>query len=318
MPNHIIVIGASAGGVTAVKHVLANLEPGLTATLFVVIHRSASSPNLLESVLGQTSAMPVIMASDGPIRQGVVYVSPADRHLTIERGQVKTNRGPKENLYRPSIDVLFRSAAFAYRSSVIGLVMTGLLDDGTAGLFYIKRYGGITVVQDPSDAEFKAMPENALANVKIDRVVALAGIAPLLTELVGRPLGYRRQVSAPGYRNRGMSNLNENEAVTPTPFTCPDCHGPISATRHGSLVNYRCLVGHAYGPASMAQAQHDGVERMLWSAAAFLRQRAIFEERNADAALKEDNEKEARRLKKLAAKARRQSQAVETILSDLS
>jgi two-component system chemotaxis response regulator CheB len=320
MASRIIVIGASAGGVSAVRQVLSDLKPDLPAAVFVAMHRSASLPSFLESVLGKSSALPLIEASDGPIRQGAIYVAPPDHHLILERGKIKVTRDPKENLYRPSIDVLFRSAAFAYRSAVIGVVMTGLLDDGTAGLFYIKRYGGATIVQDPRDAEFKGMPESALSNVKIDHVAPLAEIAPLLTELVSQPLKYRRRpISFSSVRHgHDMSNPNGKEnGGAPSSFTCPECHGPIFISQNGSLTEYRCLVGHAYGPSSMVQAQYEGLERMLWSAANFLKQKANLEERSAEAARQAGNQKEARRFKRCAVKSRRQADTVETILGDL-
>ena len=319
MANRVIVMGASAGGVSAVKQVLSDLEPDLPATVFVVIHRSANPPSFLESVLKQSSPLPVIEASDGPIQQGAVYVAPPDRHLIVERGKLSITRGPKENLHRPSIDVLFRSAAFAYRSAVIGVVMTGLLDDGTAGLFSIKRYGGVTIVQDPKDAEFKGMPESALSNVKIDHVAPLTDIAALLTKLARQPLRYRQgSISLSGRRIRDMSTSNGNESSgAPSYFTCPECHGPIFISQNGALTEYRCLVGHAYGPSSMAQAQYEGLERMLWSASNFLKQKANFEEQSAEAARQAGNQKEARRLKKRAGKSRRQAETVEEILGDL-
>lgn len=316
MPNRVIVIGASAGGVSAIKDVLANLGSDLPAPIFVVIHRPADMPSHLEEVLGKSSALPVVSASNRTIKPGVIYVAPPDRHMIVERGRLKVIRGPKENLYRPAIDVLFRSAAFAYRSAVIGLVMTGLLDDGTAGLFYVKRYGGITVVQDPKDAQFKGMPENALANVKVDHVVPLADIAPLLTELARGPLRYRR-VERVGDIHRDMNKGDDNESVSPTSFTCPQCHGPISTVQNGALTTYRCLVGHTFGTSTFIQAQHDGIERMLWSTANFLRQKAEFEEQNAKAADEAGNQTDARRWKKRAEKTKRQAQSVEAILGDL-
>jgi two-component system chemotaxis response regulator CheB len=317
MPDRIIVIGASAGGVSAVKDVLANLAPNLPSPVFVVIHRPADMASHLEEVLRKTSALPVVRASNRAIKQGMVYVAPPDRHLIVERGRMKVIRGPKENLYRPAIDALFRSAAFAYRAAVIGVVLTGLLDDGTAGLFYVKRYGGITTVQDPNDAQFKAMPENALAHVQIDHVVPLPDIAPLLTKLVRQPLRYW-QSKRGDHQHRGMKKRDENESVSSTPFTCPECHGPISVIQNGSLVSYRCLVGHAYGATTFVQAQHDRLERTLWMAAGFLRQKALLETRDANAARDAGNQKEAGRLEKLAAETTRQALAVEAILADLA
>jgi two-component system chemotaxis response regulator CheB len=319
MANRVIVIGASAGGVSAVKQVLSDLEPDLPATVFVVIHRSANLPSFLESVLKQSSPLPVIEAFDGPFRQGAVYVAPPDRHLIVERGKLSIIRGPKENLHRPSIDVLFRSAAFAYRMAVIGVVMTGLLDDGTAVRFSVNRYGGVTIVQDPKDAEFKGMPESALSNVKIDHVAPLTDIAALLTKLARQPLRYQRGlIPRSSRRIRDMSTSNGNESSGAlSSFTCPECHGPIFISQNGALTEYRCLVGHAYGPSSKAQAQYEGLERMLWSASNFLKLKAHCEEHSAEAARQAGNQKEARRLKKRAGKSRRQAETVEEILGDL-
>jgi two-component system chemotaxis response regulator CheB len=180
----IIVIGASAGGVQALQTLVAGLSSDLLAAVFIVLHIPSNAPSLLPGILERQTSLPVAHAvNDEPIRHGKVYVAPPDQHLLIERGHVKLVHGPKENLHRPSIDALFRSAARWTGPRAIGVVLTGARDDGTVGMRAIKQRGGIAIVQDPSEAPFPSMPLNVLQDVRVDYSVRLGEIASLLNRL---------------------------------------------------------------------------------------------------------------------------------------
>jgi len=186
MAGHdIIVVGASAGGVEALVEVVRRLPPGLPAAVFVVLHIPAQSPSLLPDILSRSGPLITSHPDDGEkIEHGRIYVAPPNHHLLVERGHVRVVLGPKENRHRPAVDPLFRSAALAYGPRVVGVVLTGALDDGTAGLLAVKRRGGIAVVQDPKDALYAGMPRSALENIVVDYTLPLSDIGPLLKRLV--------------------------------------------------------------------------------------------------------------------------------------
>jgi two-component system chemotaxis response regulator CheB len=275
-PRRIIVLGASAGGVSALRHILSEIEPSIPAAIFVVIHTSPDSDGLA-SALSATSRLPVKNAAPEPFQTGTVYVAPPNCHLMLEREAMQVFRGPRENMHRPSIDVLFRSAAFAYRSRVIGVVLTGMLDDGTAGLFQIKRYGGTAVVQDPNDAEFNSMPLNACAHVKVDYVVPLAKIASLLNRLAGDPLASPAEIpqSRITYDDMIKQNVKSGKA---TSYTCPECSGPLLEIKEGDLVRFRCRLGHGFGSESLRFAQGESTESILYSALQAVTGKVEFED----------------------------------------
>src|SRR5262245_65623483 len=177
MPTHdIIVIGASAGGLEALRTLMSGMGPDLPAPLFVVVPIPPDSRSVLPTILSRGGILPATHAIDGEaIRHGCVYIAPPDHHLVLERGYIRVTRGPKENRFRPSVDVLFRSAAYAYGPRVIGVILTGALDDGTAGLWSVKDRGGLAVVQDPTEALHASMPGSALRHVRVDACLRLAG-----------------------------------------------------------------------------------------------------------------------------------------------
>jgi two-component system chemotaxis response regulator CheB len=189
MAGHdIIVVGASAGGIEAITDLFHDLPRDLPASIFVVVHIRAGTPNVLAQILGRATVLPTISPKNGdPIEPGRIYVCLPNYHLMIERGHVRLSRGPKENNTRPSIDPLFRSAAYSYGPRVIGVVLSGTLDDGTAGLLAIKKRGGIAVVQNPKEALYGDMPRNAIEHASVDYVVRISEMAPLLIQLVNTP-----------------------------------------------------------------------------------------------------------------------------------
>jgi two-component system, chemotaxis family, protein-glutamate methylesterase/glutaminase len=183
----IIVAGASAGGVEALRTLVGAFPPDLPAAVFVVLHMTPDSPSMIPTILERAGPLPVRVPHDPlEIQHGQIYVPAPDHHLMLEPGTVRLSRGPRQNRTRPAIDPLFRSAADAYGSRVIGVVLTGTLDDGTAGLKAIKHCGGVAVVQDPEDAMFPGMPKSAIAHVAVDHVLPLAQIGRLVRSLVGQ------------------------------------------------------------------------------------------------------------------------------------
>lgn len=266
--HEIIVIGASAGGVDAVPRLIASLPADLPASVFVVLHIPAVGPDLMAGIVSRNSALKVGSGVDGePIKQGRVYLAPPDRHLQVENGHVRLTRGPRENRHRPSIDALFRSAAEAYGPRVTGVVLTGYLDDGTAGLNSVKTHGGVAIVQDPADAAAAAMPQSALRNVNVDHCVPLAEIGPLLVRLATSRTVPKEKPRAARVDKRQLTPKEmEKKFGRPTGFVCPECNGPLWETKTGRSLQFRCHVGHAYSPDSLLADHADGLERALWSA----------------------------------------------------
>jgi two-component system, chemotaxis family, protein-glutamate methylesterase/glutaminase len=262
--HDIIVAGASAGGIEALKKVVGRLPADLPAAVFVVVHVFPRSKSVLPEILSGVSRVPVLHAEDGmEIRPGRIYVAPPDHHLIIEQGHMHLSLGPKEQHQRPCINVTFRTAAAAYGKRVIGIVLTGQLDDGTAGLWEIVRHGGLAVVQNPEEADFPSMPLSALREVEVNYTVRLAEMGQLLAELVrnGKP---------------GDVPAKEGRAMEPelTDLTCPDCRGTIWQIRKGRFCEYRCRVGHSYSPKSMLAEHFLTQERTLWAAVVALEEGA--------------------------------------------
>src|SRR6266568_3799529 len=276
MPGHdIIVMGASAGGVEALMAVVRRLPHDLPAAVFIVLHIPAQSPSSLPHILGRSGRLEAVQATDGAaIEHGCIYVAPPDHHLLVEPECVRVTHGPKENHYRPAVDPLFRSAARAYGPRVVGVVLTGALDDGTAGLLAIKRRGGLAVVQDPDEALFPSMPRSALANVKVDYNLPISRIGPLLVGLVNEPAEEESAYPIPRemeietrMAEMDMDTPHHDENVgTPSAFSCPECGGVLWELRDGELLRFRYRVGHAFSIESMIMGQSEVLEEALWIA----------------------------------------------------
>lgn len=296
MPGHdIIAIGASAGGVEVLRSLVKQLPGDLPAALFVVIHIPSDHPSLLPTLLNHGGGLLAFHPTDGtPIRNGCIYVAPPDHHLIVEGPIVRVVRGPRENRSRPAIDPLFRSAAAGYGPRVVGVVLSGSLDDGSAGLRAIKHHGGITVVQDPEDASFREMPESALATVQVDYCLRATDMAQRLIELAHRPPGHSEtnsndtsiemEIRAMEVSIKRMAD--DNRPGTSSPYSCPDCGGVLWEMDDEGLLRFRCRVGHAFLINGMLAAQSDAVERALWMALKTLEERVSLLRRmirNADA-----------------------------------
>lgn len=294
MPGHdIIVIGASAGGVEALLTIARALPEDLPAAVFVVLHISPYARSVLPELLSRTGPLPAVHARNGEtIQPGRIYVAPPDHHLLVRREGVSVTRGPQENGVRPAVDVLFRTAATAFRKRVVGVVLSGNLDDGTAGLAAIHRFGGVTVVQHPDEALYPGMPTNAVENVPVQYIRPLAEIAPLLVKLAREPVEEPVPAPFPSDGHDGELEMEANVSNMdpaaihdrkrpgqPSVFGCPDCHGTLFELHDSELTRFRCRVGHAYSPESLLAAQSDGIEAALWTALRALEEKVALTER---------------------------------------
>jgi two-component system chemotaxis response regulator CheB len=275
----IVVIGASAGGIQPLRELLTGLPRDFLAAVFVVMHVGEGSR--LDAALNYGIALPLQWPESGSrIAPGRILLAPAGRHLLLHDGHVLLRRGPRENLSRPSIDVLFRSAAATFGGRVIGIVLSGALDDGAAGLVAIKRCGGMALVQDPADAADPDMPKSALRAVLADHVVKSAELGLLLQRLVQLPAGETPAVPLNIRLESAIAaqQLTDIEATYKlgqlSPFTCPECNGSLWEIDEGSLLRYRCHVGHAFTDETMLAAQASEIDRMLESLLRLRQERA--------------------------------------------
>lgn len=288
----VIVIGASAGGVEALQRLCARLPPNLPAAVLIAQHLSPSARSVLPQLLDKAGALRAIAPADGQaVEHGKIYVGAPDHHILLRPGRILMRRGPYENRTRPAVNTLFRSAAAHYGGRVIGVVLTGLLDDGTDGLIAIKAAGGLSIVQDPADAEWPSMPRNALNRDHVDHALPLDAIPELLIRLVGEtaapsvplPDEYivEDRIAAQEFA------VMEADIVTPgqpSHISCPDCGGVLNLIESTDDVRFRCQVGHAFTPLGLSQAQSDELERALGIAARTHRDRIrLFEQMKGNA-----------------------------------
>lgn len=282
MPGHdIIVIGGSAGAFEALKLILPELPADLPASVFVVTHLPHGRRSNLPEIFQRLCALSVRVAEDGDeIVPGRIVFAPAERHLLLIDGRLRLGLGPRENNSRPAIDPLFRSAAVAHGPRVIGVVLTGMLDDGAAGMVAIRRCGGIAVVQDPVDAAFDEMPRNAIAATSVDHLAHADAIPALLEQLALAPAGpglpppqdleLEVRIAA-----GGRSDAHEIEKIaTLVPFTCPGCSGSMSEVKGSRPLRYRCQVGHAYTAKQLEAEQESAVDEALRVALRVIGERA--------------------------------------------
>ena len=268
MPT-IIVIGASEGGVDAICSLANALPTSFPAAIFVVLHIGGHRSQL-PALLNVSGKMRAVHAKDGElIRNSMIYVAPPDFHMVIDREHIRLARGPRENWARPAIDPLFRSAAEAYGADTIGVILTGGLNDGTAGLFEIKRCGGTTVVQNPDGAANPSMPSSALQHVEVDYCTALNDLPGLLISLVSKKVPAVQTDRLPMQREARSKEMTVDYTIeNPVAVTCPDCGGALRRAELGTLTQFRCHIGHVYTAEVMVTAQFAALE---WSTAATMR-----------------------------------------------
>lgn len=268
----IIVIGTSAGGLEALDQLIRQLPKDIPAAIFIVQHLApeVSGEHLIHR-LGRNKAFECKLATDGEsFRPGRIYIAPSDNHLLIKGKQLLVTKGARENRHRPGIDPLFRSAAVTHGPHVIGVVLTGMLDDGTAGLIAIKKCGGVTVVQDPDEATYPAMPQSALANVRVDHCVRLAVMGKLLDTLSREPAGERKPIlddvkTEARIAERVLSDVKAvNGLGDLVPYNCPNCSGVLWEMHDEGVRRFRCHTGHAFTTASLLVSQTEKIEETLW------------------------------------------------------
>jgi len=322
-PRHIIVIGASAGGVEALTRLVRDLAPDMGAALFVTLHFPPDSTSALARILNRAGKLSAAHAADGQqIEEGKIYLARPDHHLLIFRDHVRLYRGPRENGNRPAVDPMFRSAAIAYGPRVIGVVLSGNLDDGTSGLLAIKRRGGTAVVQDPEDAMFPAMPQSAIEHVAVDHVVKLDQLAELLNELAKRPPAREDIVASDDARKEiEFAELDlgriEDAADHPgvlAPFGCPDCGGTLWELREGDLVRFRCRVGHAWTSEALLASQSETLDAALWTALRALEENAALSQQLSSRARRRGNDRLADRFADNAELAMRRAGTIRDVL----
>jgi two-component system chemotaxis response regulator CheB len=288
MPNRdILAIGTSAGGFEALRFLTRGFQPDLPAAVLIVIHLPGHYRSDLDRILSQTGPLPASFAEDGQrLEHGKIYIGRPARHLIVENDTLRLGSGPRENSSRPAIDPLFRSIALCCGPRSVGVILTGMLGDGSSGLWALKRCGGITVVQEPSDAAFPDMPTSAIERATPDHVVTLAAMPALLDGLVRHPAGqavtsipeslrYEVEVAAGGNTSMDAMDRIGRRSV----LACPDCHGVMWEIDEGELVRYRCHVGHAYSADRMSVEVDHNLRLALASALRALEERAALVEK---------------------------------------
>jgi len=285
----IIAIGGSAGATAPLKAILSRLSADLPASVFIVLHVPARGLGMLSTVAASAGKLPVHEAVDGmPIERGHVYLGAPDHHLLIEDGRVRLGRGPRENMARPAIDPLFRSAALSYGPRVIGVVLSGLLSDGASGLNAIKRCGGMALVQDPSDALSDEMPRRALETTIVDLCVPAARLGDVLSDMALETAGavlpippdLRLEVAIAAGERSDSERIAQ--IADPTPLTCPSCGGVMSKLKTGQPLRFRCQVGHAYTADVLAKEQEGRVDEAMRVALRIIEERAELVHRMAE------------------------------------
>lgn len=290
--RNILVIGASAGGILALTDLFKSLPEDFEAYIFVVLHISPFSPSVLPQLLSRAGHISAKHPMDGEeLKPNLIYVAPPDHHLILEKDKILVKKGPKENRFRPSIDALFRSAAYNFNSRVVGVVLSGMLDDGTSGLWTIKRLGGLGVIQDPTDAEFPHMPLNVMEYVEVDHMVRISEMGTLLNELTKQEAITVNDLSDEEFDRLNMEvhiarqdNAFEMGVINQgdkTVLTCPECSGSLVKFTEGKIIRYRCHTGHAYSENALLASVTKSVEEDLWKVVRGLEEAIILLEQSA-------------------------------------
>jgi two-component system chemotaxis response regulator CheB len=281
MAFFIVVIGASAGGQEAVCKLIAAMPKELNAAIFIVLHVSRNGlTNFLTTRLQKCTSLQCSPAAEGQvIQKGHIYIAPVDHHLILKAGTMHLRRGPAENRWRPSIDVLFRSAAVYYGQHVIGIILTGLLDDGTSGMQAIKKCGGTCIVQDPGEASYPDMPQSVLDNTMVDYVLPVTGMADAIEETIATKTitGLQAPAAITAEVQLIEKTITAIEDVSKlgshTVYTCPDCGGGLWETTDGEHTRYRCHIGHAYSESDLLKKQFESLNATLWVALRMMEER---------------------------------------------
>lgn len=322
----VVVVGASAGGVEPLKQLVAALPAEFPGSVFVVLHVPPYSRSHLPHILSKAGTLPAVHPEDGePALPGRIYVAPPDYHLLLEEDRVGVKNGPKENRFRPSVDALFRSAAYTRGAGVVGVVLSGVLDDGAAGLWTVKRRGGVAVVQDPADAEFGSMPLSALEQVDVDHILPAADIGALLARLVGEraapgpevPMSEdeqrRLEVEVQIASGRHALELGWTELAQPSPFSCPECHGVLFTVQEGPAARFRCHTGHAYTMEALLTEVSETIEEKLYQTLRVMEEGVLLLRRMEERAARSGDPGNAARLLDKARQVERQSRLLQRL-----
>ena len=281
----LVVIGASAGGVEALRALVRGLPADFPAAVVVVLHVPATGTSVLPMILSRAGALPARQARvDDPLRPGEILVAPPDHHVVVYDGRLTLSHGPRENGHRPAVDVLFRTAARALGPRVVATILSGTLDDGTAGMVAVRSRGGVGVVQAPDDALHEAMPRNAIEGARPEHVLPVAEMPTLLEKLVHEPVdtSLAPEPSPLMAMEAAVADLDpgaltrEDRPGDPSGLSCPECSGSLFRIVEGGLVRFRCRVGHAWSPESLAAQQSTALESALWMALRSLEERAAL------------------------------------------
>ncbi|HEV3365550.1 MAG TPA: chemotaxis protein CheB [Acidimicrobiia bacterium] len=326
MAGHdIIVVGASAGGVEALSTLVSDLPDDLPAAVFIVLHMGPHTSTALPKILGRRTKLRVGHPRDGePVELNRVYVAIPDHHLLLGQGAIRVTSGPRENGHRPAVDTLFRSAAAVYGPRVVGVVLSGTKDDGTAGLRAIHERGGVAVVQDPEEALFPGMPQSAIARDHPEYVLPVGAIGDVLSKLArDEPAEEGRSETMPDELDAELRWANPDLARPapiepplgrPSGFTCPECHGGLWEIDDEDLPRYRCRVGHGYSAESLLVNQRADLEAALWTAYRALEERVAILQRLVARAKERHAVVSAEHFRAEAADAGRQAEVLRAVL----
>ena len=323
----VVVVGASAGGVEALRTLVGTLPSDLPAAVLVVLHLPAQSESALPAILNRCGPLPVQAAEQGQvIERGHVYVARPDLHLAVADDHLILTKGPRENGHRPAVDVLFRTAARALGPRVIGVVLSGALDDGTAGMLAVAARGGVTVAQDPDDALYPAMPNSVIEHVEPDHILPARDIAAVLDERCREAVDLAPAPAMPAElparmrMETRMSQLDRDTVTSeespgvPSSLTCPDCSGALFEMDTEEMVRFRCRVGHAWSAESLAVEQGLAFEGALWMAMRSLEERAALGKQMAQTARERGNPMSAERFEQLGKDAARGARLIHELM----
>jgi len=316
----IIVMGASAGGVEALRQVASGFPSSLHAAVFIVIHLPPEADSMLPTIMARAGPLPAKHPENGEkISPGTVYVAPPNVHMILLDGHVRLSQGPKQNRHRPSVDTLFRSAAYSYGPRVIGAVLTGSLADGSAGLRSIQSRGGVTMVQDPNEARFPGMPRAALT-VGVDYCLPLAEIASQMVKLtaeerLGEALPASKELEMEIKHDQGDLFVDLDRIGEPSYFTCPECHGTLWEIRDRELMRYRCRVGHGYSAEGLIEHMDETLEDSLWAATRSLMENAHLKDRVATRMIDKGNQQVGENFRAQAAEMRHHAETIRKLVS---